>query len=58
MVDPIISERIHDAESETNENMVHWLHAFLNDDCSKEELERRFLETYKDGKPITPFWEA
>jgi hypothetical protein len=40
--DQIISEHIHDADRETNENMVHWLHQFIMGNVTQEDLKDIF----------------
>lgn len=53
----IISERIHDAEPETNEKMVHWLHWFLTDgDVKLEDLKEQFEKAYDKQEPLDFPW--
>jgi cytochrome c-type biogenesis protein CcmH/NrfF len=52
----ILSERIHDADSEVNENMVHWLHEYLNGGCTREKLMTVFMQAYEKQEVIDPPW--
>lgn len=57
MLDPeTISERIHDADSETNEAMVHWLHMFMVGDLDKEKLKEKFIQAYETEEGIRFPW--
>ena len=54
----LVAERIHDADSDVNEKMVHWLHNFLIGDVSKEDLHKAFNTAFDDqedpGFPWSP----
>lgn len=55
--DSVISERIHDADHEVNEKMVHWLHWFLTDgDVSLDELKETFQKAYDKQEGIDFPW--
>jgi hypothetical protein len=49
--DQIISEHIDDADRETNENMVHWLHQFIMGNVTQEDLKDIF-KSYESDKYI------
>lgn len=55
--DNIISERIHDADRQKNENMVHCLHAHIRGKMTLVELYKRFEDGYKNEEWIKPPWE-
>lgn len=46
-INETISERIHDAEPDMNEKMVHWLHDFLIGEISIDELKETFEKAYE-----------
>lgn len=46
-----ISEHIHDADKETNENMVHWLHQFMMGKITEKDLKEIF-KTYESRQSI------
>jgi len=54
--DNIISERIHDADRQKNENMVHCLHAHIRGEMTLVELYKRF-EGYENDEWIKPPWK-
>jgi len=56
--DNIISERIHDADSQKNENMVHCLHAHIQGKMTLVELYERFENGYgNDEGWVKPPWK-
>jgi hypothetical protein len=52
--DNTISEHIHDADSETNENMLHWLHQFMMGKITQNELKSIFIAAYQHHQPLFP----
>lgn len=52
----IISESIHDADAEVNENIVHWLHEYLNGGCTLNKLGTVFRKAYEEQEVIDPPW--
>jgi hypothetical protein len=56
--DELVSERIHDADSETNENMVHWLHQLTMGKITIEKLGEIFFNAYLKHESIKPPWKS
>jgi len=57
-INHVISERIHDADSQKNENMVHCLHAHIQGKMTLVELYKRFEEGYGvDDRWVNPPWK-
>lgn len=56
--DQVASERIHDADRELNENMLHWLQLFLEGKCTKEQLEKLFNKAYVKEEFVFAPWES
>lgn len=56
-IQELISERIHDADSEKNENMVHCLQAFFNGKMTIETLKDIMHKGYANDEWIKPPWE-
>lgn len=52
----IVSERIHDADSETNENLLHWLQLVVEGQVPFEELAKRFNRAYVEEEHVFPPW--
>jgi hypothetical protein len=52
----IISERIHDADSETNENVLHWLQLFIEGKISQKVLTEKFNLAYEKEEHVLPPW--
>lgn len=57
-INDLIGERIHDADSMMNENMVHCLHAHIQGKMTLVELYKRFEEGYgNDGGWVKQPWK-
>ena len=56
--DQVVSERIHDADRELNENMMHWVQLFMEGKCTKEKLEQLFKRAYVEEEFVFAPWES
>lgn len=54
----VVSERIHDADSEVNENIVHWLQLHLEGKVSQEKLKELFEKAYVKEEHVFAPWES
>lgn len=56
--DQVVSERIHDADRELNENMLHWLQLFVEGKCSEEQLKKLFNKAYVKEEFVFAPWAS